>query len=440
MKKKKKKKRSEMIRIARRKSSTLGAFFRDRLSAYEHKDALMSPHQYYEQEPLRFTWQQLSKQVSALSCGLLDARLRSGDNIAGMLPSYNSESLILQWAAARAGCAVHHGQNSPLCGDQEIARLLDSCDARIAMMEAKVGRENRLEALQRVVVEYQDWRRGDPMRSRRFPSLKNVVQTGSTSLPGTVRLIDTFLGEPLPDPLVKIEARLTPQSTLAAHYAVADDGEPSLLSHGAVVGNAIAFAKRAGFTGDDRVLLTLPLNTAAGHTAALAALAPLGVAVLSAADTSGAALDVDAMIANIGRQRCTVLVAAPSTLRAVVESAVVARTDTSSLRSVQIVASAADAADDELVASVKAALPSAAERVDIAHSVERTAGFVLHGGQPLDGLQVRLVDANGKENSAGGQLLVKGSAVAHQSPRVDAQQWLHTGEQATRTNSGFQIE
>ena len=193
----------------------------------------------------RWTFDEFSKLVSQHACGLLDARLRPRDTLALDLEDFQLENIVSFYASALADLHVAHVEGST--GD-----FLAASVARAAI----VSRSN-VDNYFAAIPQLEGHAYGTEFRFPEVPSLKTLIQTGRDPIPGFISYEGVSVSDPMPNPLVKIGAMQTAESTLAVSLAE----HPSYYSQAAFVKAGAHFGESLALNFQDRVMVAVPQNT-----------------------------------------------------------------------------------------------------------------------------------------------------------------------------------
>jgi fatty-acyl-CoA synthase len=224
-----------------------------------------------------------------------------------------------------------------------------------------------------------------------------------------------------------------------------------MLTHRNVLMNAFYTGDRLCYSADDRVCVPVPFYHCFGCVLGTLVCAVFGSAIVVPAPS----FDAGATLAAIAAARCTSVYGVPTMFVAQLEHPEFSRFDLTSLRT-------------GIMAGAPCPLPVMEKVVDsmgvrqmcIGYGQTESSPIITHTavddpievrvgtvGQPLPGLEVKLVDlASGREVSTGetGELWVRGHCVMagyYNNPEataraIDAGGWLHTGDLARRREDG----
>jgi len=298
----------------------------------------------------------------------------------------------------------------------------------------KYNRRNNIQMLDSLDEEFAIWPEGIPLQLKRYPVLKNVVNTGEQYYPCHRMWRDYLLFNPTPSVLPPLGSVST--NEVAVGY-LTPDNTTTMFTHSALVNGGTLFGSAIGLGSSDRVCIVSPLHTSEGLQAVIAAVAHAAVAVIPSL-----VFDPEQVIASLERDSCTVLQISPQQLQAVLDSPSLAKHNPTTLEQVVIVGSAHQAVSNfaQLIERATSALK--AKKVVVAHTVNNVAGALLTDGRLLPHVEAKIVAGDNKAVQAGttGKLLLRGFNVAHSSwggaKVTDKNGWLDTGLQAATSPDG----
>jgi HIP---CoA ligase len=224
----------------------------------------------------------------------------------------------------------------------------------------------------------------------------------------------------------------------------------ALLTHGSSLRAFEAWGARFGLREHDVDLVVPPFFHCFGYKAGWMLCLMTGATVLPVA-----VFDAGDALRAIERERVSVLTGPPTLWTAILDHTDKASTDLSSLR---IAFVGASSVAEPLIHRILAELP--VEHVSTGYGLTESSAMcsitrpddppavisAWNGGYPIEGVEVRLVDDDGRDVHTGsaGELLIRGYNVMrgyHDEPVatadvIDADGWLHTGDVAVASDRG----
>eukprot|EP00010_Vexillifera_abyssalis_P007452 CAMPEP_0201547056 /NCGR_PEP_ID=MMETSP0173_2-20130828/3466_1 /ASSEMBLY_ACC=CAM_ASM_000268 /TAXON_ID=218659 /ORGANISM="Vexillifera sp., Strain DIVA3 564/2" /LENGTH=331 /DNA_ID=CAMNT_0047955969 /DNA_START=103 /DNA_END=1098 /DNA_ORIENTATION=- len=280
---------------------------------YPHKDAVRSCGQHSQLEPLRWTWQELFKWSDGLSCGLLDSRVRRGDQILSLLCN-DSENLVSFLAASRLQLEVGVSSQGGSIGVEKLKEWLGGKKApRAVLTPTEVDGQDQIALFRKAVPHLQSIEWGEPLRSPEFSNLKTLVQTSFNRQIGFVTLRDMFVVDPLPNPLDRLEYG---NENLPLFTNL---DEKKTFTHADIVSKSVAIAELAQLTTLDRVMSTLDFNTTLGRTAMLAPLTAQAVLIISTSSNSRQ-FQAEQTLQHLATESVNVLITQPDHIEAMIDT------------------------------------------------------------------------------------------------------------------------
>jgi long-chain acyl-CoA synthetase len=238
--------------------------------------------------------------------------------------------------------------------------------------------------------------------------------------------------------------RPAPETVALLLYTSGTDGEPRgvLLTHANITANTRQCVGALGPNEKDRFLLFLPLFHTFTLTVCLFLPASIGAGIVLARS----ARNFPAILRDVIRRRVTIFVAVPAVYNALARRRLpfILRR----LNRIRFMVSGSAPLSPQAIAAIEEklrapllegyGLTEAGPVVSVSRAKRRIAGTV---GPPLPGVEVRIVDENGRERMPGevGELLVRGENVAsaflgEACPVRDG--WLHTGDLVSADTDG----
>jgi long-chain acyl-CoA synthetase len=368
------------------------------------------------------TYRELRQRVLSLAYNLQKMGVQKGDRVGLLFPNCN-EMAIAYFACAAIG-AVAVPLNNRLTG-KDLTYILNDCGARM------------------VVTGYQFFELLQTIREG-LRAVKDVIYAGPERKAGVVYFGDLLGARGTPK-----EPMLGPDDLAVIMYTSGTTGLPkgAMMTHRNVFTNARNCGAVLTYKENDVTLIVVPLFHVTGLNSQLVAFIYVGgtCVIMRAYKTAE-------MIRAIERHRITVLFNVPTMYVLMLINETLPGTDVSSVR---MAAYGGAPMDRETIVALKERLgfdlynayglteSSSLTTVLPACDAVRKAPAV---GLPVTGVQVKTIDATGKERPPGeaGELLIKGTNIVagyFNQPEATRQAivdgWLHTGDVARIDDEGY---
>ncbi|HZM29388.1 MAG TPA: FadD3 family acyl-CoA ligase [Acidimicrobiales bacterium] len=284
-------------------------------------------------------------------------------------------------------------------------------------------------------------------------SLETTVVLSGPVPPGATPWADFLAGGAAVDPAV-VAARagaLRPDDVSTIIFTSGTTGAPkgAMLRHGASVRAYTDWAEVVGLQAGDRYLIVNPFFHTFGLNAGILACVITGATIVP-----HPVFDVPSVMARVDEERITMLPGAPAIYQTILDHPELDRYDLSTLR---LAVTGAATVPVEMIRRMRSELTfrtivtgygltestgiaTMCRHTDDPETIARTAG------RPIPGVEVRLVDGDGKEVGAGepGEVLVRGYNVmagyfgdpGATAEAIDADGWLRTGDVGVRDEAG----
>jgi 2,3-dihydroxybenzoate-AMP ligase len=372
----------------------LGAVFRERFRAFGRREALVAGDE-------RVTYEELDRRSERLALHLLDLGLRPLDRVVVQLPNV-AEFVYLYFALQRVGAI-------PLMAliahrEHEIRHYVTFVEAKGYAIPDRFRGFDFL-AFARMILDG-------------APDLRHVLVAGDAELPGDPRFVSLralLAREPRLAPTALEELAIDPEDPCVFLLSGGTTGIPKVIprTHNDYVFNSRGTADACGITGDDTLLVCLPLghNFPLGTPGMQAHFLKGGRVVLSPSTAARDALPL------VERERVTQLDTVPALLLSWLNDAELRRHDLSSVRVIRVAGQKCPA---EIKPRVEAAFPNA----KVTEGFGMGEGLIMWTrfddpeevrfhtvGRPwCPDDEIRLVDDDGNEVPPGepGELLVRG--------------------------------
>jgi len=252
-------------------NETIGSYTAKNFNKFADKEALV-----YVEDNRRFTFKKLNYEVNMIAKSLISIGIKKGDHIA--LLSCNSPEWIIVFLAtlkigAVAVCLSHSST------EEEIDYMLKQSDSTILIVSDK-------DMIEKVDLD-------------KFTYLKVTLKMKTLFNLG---LIMSQMKNVLNDDLMIISNNVSPEDIATILYTSGTTGKPKgiMFTHSAVLNGPLSFNENFGYTMQDTILVTLPLNHILGgkYTAILGLLAGSTIVLMKKFKT-------DLALQAIENEKCT---------------------------------------------------------------------------------------------------------------------------------------
>jgi acyl-CoA synthetase (AMP-forming)/AMP-acid ligase II len=375
----------------------------------------------------RLTFAELAAAADRAARAYVAAGIEPGDRVALWAPN-SGDWVIGALGAFRAG-AVVVTVNTRFKG-HEAAHVLRTAEARMLLTVTDFLGTDYLALLAEA---------GAPGCLQSTVVLSGPVPPGATGW-------DEFLaGADAVDPAVTAgrAAAVGPDDVSTIIFTSGTTGAPkgAMLRHGASVRAYTAWSEVVGLQAGDRYLIVNPFFHCFGLKAGILACLLTGATIVP-----HPVFDVPSVMARVDEERITMLPGAPAIYQTILDHPELGRYDLSTLR---LAVTGAATVPVEMIHRMRSELTfrtivtgygltestgitTMCRHTDDPETIARTAG------RPIPGVEVRLVDTDGKEVGPGepGEVLVRGYNLmagyygdpAATAEAIDADGWLHTGD------------
>jgi fatty-acyl-CoA synthase len=413
---------------------------------YPQNEALI-----YPDRALRFDFSQLEWLARKVARGLLSLGIERGDRVALWAPNV-PEWVVLQFALAKIG-AVLVTVNTSLRAT-EIEFLLKQSESSTLITVAGFRDVDYVETIYDVVPELRGSDEG-ALNSPNLPFLRNVIYIGDEHPEGMIRY-DSLLdrSEQISDEL--LDSHIASQdldTVINMQYTSGTTGFPKgvMLTNRNIVNNGYWLAEGLGLTPRDKLCVPVPFFHCFGCVIGV-----LGAYTHAAALVPLETFDPLRVLQYIESERCTTLYGVPTMFIAELEQLDYHNLDMSSLRT-------------GIMAGALCPEPLMRKVMERMHLTELAIAYGLTEASPgitltprkdsvelrtqtvgiaLPEVEVKIVDpATGEACASGvaGELCCRGYNVMsgyYNNPKataeaIDADGWLHTGDQATMDSQGY---
>jgi fatty-acyl-CoA synthase len=353
--------------------------------AARHPDRTAAIH-----EGRSISYAALCRRARQVAAGLQAAGVRRGQRVA-LLLNNSIEWLETCFGANALGAVVVPLSTWSKPG--ELAFLLRDSDTAFLISLDRIADQHFADGLRELIPELAMLKPGEPLQSQRFPQLRGIATVGPHAMAGFT-CYDTFTRiDPL-DPTPTPGAGASAGDDAILLYTSGSSSRPKAVRmvQYRIIENGFNIGERQALSGNDRVLVSVPLFWAYGAVNALPATITHGATlVLQSRFEPGEALDL------IEAHRCTAIYTLPAITSALVRHPAFNRERTRSLRtgltigSPQDVIAAAQVLGAIEICNIYGASETYGNCCVTPHDwpLEERASSQ---GPPLPGVEVRIVD------------------------------------------------
>jgi fatty-acyl-CoA synthase len=281
----------------------------------------------YSDRDFRLTWSEFDKRVNDMAAGFLAVGVGKGDHI-GIWATNVPDWLTIFYASAKIGAVlVTVNTNYKL---HEAEYLLDNADIHTLCITEGVFDGSYVDMVYSLLPELKDAPRGR-LKSKRFPTLRNVVFIGQEKYRGMYNTAEILLlgknsgvGR-----LNEIKATVNCHDVVNMQYTSGTTGFPKgvMLTHHNIVNNGLFTGDGMKFTERDKLCCCVPLFHCFGVV-----LATMNCLTHGSTQVMVERFDPLLVLASVSRERCTALYGVPTMFIAELEHPMFDLFDVSSLR------------------------------------------------------------------------------------------------------------
>jgi fatty-acyl-CoA synthase len=410
------------------------------------RPALIAP-----QQAARYTFLEFDEEVERVARGFVACGLTRGERVGIWAPNC-TEWVLTMFAAARAGLILVNVNPAYRTSELEYALRLVGCRALVLVPSFKGT--DYFAMLKGLIPELGDTPAG-LLVSARFPSLRLLVQIGSTEVPGCLSFEGIKdVGHALDaTALSSVRKSLDPDEPCNIQFTSGTTGlaKGATLTHFNVVNNGFFVGEGMRLTADDRICIPVPLYHCFGMVLGVLAAMTHGATSVFPSE----AFDPLAVLDTVEREHCTVLHGVPTMFIAELEHPRFQEFDLTSLRTGIMAGSPCPIALMRRVVN-DLHMPE----VTICYGMTETSpvSFQSHFNDSLERrvstvgrvhphVQVKLIDESGRITQRGtaGELLTRGYSVMRgywgdperTAEAIDAAGWMHSGDLAVIDEQGY---
>ncbi len=312
------------------------------------------------------------------------------------------------------------------------------------MMPTKLGKTNYVNMLHEVIPEFTKGGFSVPVKSKRFPFLKQILLTDEKVAPqeGTQKFKDILVYGPFgyyENPLRRLALSIDKETPalILLDGTDANKSTPYVFSHKNLLTAGTALSTKLGLQQGDRVLVPKYLENTFGSVLGNFASFTSGATLIY----PGEEYDATSTLKSIANEKATVVFAQSSDLQEIVNLKEIAQVDLSALKTIVTDSTIADA----LVTKLQSAIPKV--KIVKVGALSPTSGLFTIDGEVVANTEVKITrpqDSKVVHHDTFGDLKVKGDLVAKgiwndiglMNQDIDEEGWVSTGKVAKITKDG----
>jgi fatty-acyl-CoA synthase len=425
---------------------TIGQLLEEKAKTQPKREAVV-----YHDRDLRWNYDEFNNICRKAAKGFMKLGINKGDHMA-IWASNTPEWLVSQFSSGKMGAVLVTVNTNYQAAELEFL-LKQSNSQTIILMEQYKG-TSYIDTLFEICPELHECKPGE-LKSKKLPSLQNVIVLGEKKYPGTYSWNDVLeLSEGVSDNELnnRLES-LQPEDVINMQYTSGTTGFPKgvMLTHINIVNNAYNVAKCMRLTKEDRLCIPVPFFHCFGCVMGTLASISVGATMVPIQEFSP-----EEVLQTVEAEKCTALHGVPTMFIAELNHPKFAKYDLTHLRTGIMAGSNCPI---EVMKGVMEKM--GADEVTIAYGQTESSPVITQTrthdpielkvetvGRALPNVEVKLVEPGSSiEVSTGrqGELCTRGYHVmkgyyqneSATEAAIDEEGWLHTGDLAVMDEHGY---
>jgi fatty-acyl-CoA synthase len=425
---------------------TIGQLLEEKAKTQPKREAVV-----YHDRDLRWNYDEFNNICRKAAKGFMKLGINKGDHMA-IWASNTPEWLVSQFSSGKMGAVLVTVNTNYQAAELEFL-LKQSNSQTIILMEQYKG-TSYIDTLFEICPELHECKPGE-LKSKKLPSLQNVIVLGKKKYPGTYSWNDVLeLSEGVSDNELnnRLES-LQPEDVINMQYTSGTTGFPKgvMLTHINIVNNAYNVAKCMRLTKEDRLCIPVPFFHCFGCVMGTLASISVGATMIPIQEFSP-----EGVLQTVEAEKCTALHGVPTMFIAELNHPEFAKYDLTHLRTGIMAGSNCPI---EVMKGVMEKM--GADEVTIAYGQTESSPVITQTrthdpielkvetvGRALPNVEVKLVEPGSSiEVSTGrqGELCTRGYHVmkgyyqneSATEAAIDEEGWLHTGDLAVMDEHGY---
>ncbi|HIF10236.1 MAG TPA: AMP-binding protein [Sneathiellales bacterium] len=425
---------------------TIGRAFDDAVVRWGNREALVVCHQ-----GIRWTYDDLKREVDACAAALLALGLEPGDRIGIWAPNC-AEWTVVQYATAKAGLVLVN--INPAYRVSELEYALNKVECQALVLAPRFKSSDYVQMISDLAPELKNSAPGD-LRAEKLPHLRTVVHLGNDDQSGMFRFADlkALANDSHHKSVVALSKKLMPDDPINVQFTSGTTGfsKAATLTHFNILNNGYFVGANMHFTEKDRLCIPVPLYHCFGMVMGNLVCLSHGATAIYPDE----AFEPLSVLKAVEAEHCTALHGVPTMFLAEVDHPEFSNFDLSSLRT-GIMAGAS--CPIELMKRVVEEMNLA--EMTIAYGMTETSPVSFQStpddtierrvstvGAIMPHVEVKIIDEDGQVVPSGerGELCTRGYSVMRgywnddekTESSIDAGGWMHTGDLATLDEDGY---
>jgi fatty-acyl-CoA synthase len=425
---------------------TIGQLLEEKAKTQPKREAVV-----YHDRDLRWNYDEFNNICRKAAKGFMKLGINKGDHMA-IWASNTPEWLVSQFSSGKMGAVLVTVNTNYQAAELEFL-LKQSNSQTIILMEQYKG-TSYIDTLFEICPELHECKPGE-LKSKKLPSLQNVIVLGEKKYPGTYSWNDVLeLSEGVSDNELnnRLES-LQPEDVINMQYTSGTTGFPKgvMLTHINIVNNAYNVAKCMRLTKEDRLCIPVPFFHCFGCVMGTLASVSVGATMIPIQEFSP-----EGVLQTVEAEKCTALHGVPTMFIAELNHPEFAKYDLTHLRTGIMAGSNCPI---EVMKGVMEKM--GADEVTIAYGQTESSPVITQTrthdpielkvetvGRALPNVEVKIVEPGSSiEVPTGrqGELCTRGYHVmkgyyqneSATEAAIDEEGWLHTGDLAVMDEHGY---